>query len=543
MHVAEESSSEFDVVVLGSGAAGLTAALAASDSGASVGIFEKSAFLGGTTAMSGGVIWMPNNHHQQELEIEDSREMALSYLESLSLGQIDSDMAATFVDRGPEMLEWVEESTPCSFHIVEGYSDYHPEHPGGLPSGGRSLDNALFSLAELGEWATKVRNDGMRRPVMITETPLGGATTPPSREVMSARTERNESGMGLALVAALLKGVLDRGIEPQTESRALRLLKDETGVCGVSIKSGDSEKEVIARKGVIIATGGFEWNPELVRTFLRGPMTAPVGNPENTGDGLEMAMEAGARLGNMRNAWWVPVTRIPGESLFGHPSSRLIITERTRPHSLMVNRYGVRFTNEAGNYNAMGGALHSFDPQKFEYQNIPCWLIFDHHYKLRYDIAGSMPGEHIPDWMHTSETIQGLAEVIDVPPESLDITVKRFNKYASMGEDPDFHRGVSAYDTFNGDQNIPGIEATLQPLDTPPFYAIKIESGSLGTNGGPKTDVSGRVLSIDGGVIPGLFAAGNAMAAPTGMVYGGAGGTIGPAMTFGYIAGRAAASR
>ena len=541
--MSEESRSEFDVVVLGTGAAGLTAALAASDNGASVGIFEKSAFLGGTTAMSGGVIWMPNNHRQQELEIEDSREMALSYLESLSLGQIDSDMAATFVDRGPEMLEWVEESTPCSFHIVEGYSDYHPEHPGGLPTGGRSLDNALFSLAELGEWATKVRNDGMRRPVMITETPLGGATAPPSREVMSARTERNESGMGLALVAALLKGVLDRGIEPQTESRALRLLKDETGVCGVSIKSGDSEKEVIARKGVIIATGGFEWNPELVRTFLRGPMTAPVGNPENTGDGLEMAMEAGARLGNMRNAWWVPVTRIPGESLFGHPSSRLIITERTRPHSLMVNRYGVRFTNEAGNYNAMGGALHSFDPQKFEYQNIPCWLIFDHHYKLRYDIAGSMPGEHIPDWMHTSETIQGLAEIIDVPPESLDSTVKRFNKYASMGEDPDFHRGVSAYDTFNGDQNIPGIEATLQPLDTPPFYAIKIESGSLGTNGGPKTDVSGRVLSIDGGVIPGLFAAGNAMAAPTGMVYGGAGGTIGPAMTFGYIAGRAAASR
>ncbi len=541
--MAEESTSEFDVVVLGTGAAGLTAALAASDSGASVGIFEKSAFLGGTTAMSGGVIWMPNNHHQQEYEIEDSREIALSYLESLSLGQIDSDMAATFVDSGPEMLEWVEENTPCSFHIVEGYSDYHPEHPGGLPSGGRSLDNALFSLLELGEWAKKVRNDGMRRPVMITETPLGGATVLPSREVITARTERNESGMGLALVAALLKGVLDRGIEPQTESRALRLLKNETGVCGVLIKSGDSEKEVIARKGVIIATGGFEWNPELVRTFLRGPMTAPVGNPENTGDGLEMAMEAGARLGNMRNAWWVPVVRIPGENLFGHPSSRLIITERTRPHSLMVNRYGVRFTNEAGNYNAMGGALHSFDPQKFEYQNIPCWLIFDHHYKLRYDIAGSMPGEHIPDWMYTSETIQGLAEVIDVPPESLDSTVKRFNEYASMGEDPDFHRGVSAYDTFNGDQSISGIEATLQPLDTPPFYAIKIESGSLGTNGGPKTDISCRVLSINGGVISGLFAAGNAMAAPTGMVYGGAGGTIGPAMTFGYIAGRAAASR
>ena len=363
-----ESNNEFDVIVLGSGAAGLTAALAASDNGASVAIFEKSPFLGGTTAMSGGVVWMPNNHHQMEHEIDDSRELALSYLESLSLGQIDSDMAATYVDRGPEMLKWVEENTPCSFHIVEGYPDYHPEHPGGMKNGGRSLDNALFPLTELGEWANKIRNDGMRRPVMITETPLGGATVPPPREVMKARAERNESGMGLALVAALLKGILDRGIEPQTESRANRLLKDETGIYGVSINSGGYEKEVIAKKGVIIATGGFEWNPELVRTFLRGPMTAPAGNPENTGDGLEMAMEAGARLGNMRNAWWVPVTRIPGEDLFGHPSSRLIISERTRPHSLMVNKYGVRFTNEAGNYNAMGGAFHTFDPQKFEYQ-------------------------------------------------------------------------------------------------------------------------------------------------------------------------------
>ena len=166
-------------------------------------------------------------------------------------------------------------------------------------------------------------------------------------------------------------------------------------------------------------------------------MTAPVGNPENTGDGLEMAMEAGARLGNMRNAWWVPVTKIPGESLFGHPSSRLIITERTRPHSLMVNRYGVRFTNEAGNYNAMGGALHSFDPQNFEYQNIPCWLVFDHHYKLRYDIAGSMPGEHIRLDAHLRDHT-GTGGSYRRPPESLDSTVKRFNKYASIGGIPIF---------------------------------------------------------------------------------------------------------
>ncbi|MEC7844637.1 MAG: FAD-binding protein, partial [Actinomycetota bacterium] len=222
---------------------------------------------------------------------------------------------------------------------------------------------------------------------------------------------------------------------------------------------------------------------------------------------------------------------------------RLILLERTRPHSIMVNKYGKRFTNEAGNYNAMGGAFHAFDPHKFEYPNEPCWLIFDHRHKLDYEVAGCRAGEQTPEWMFSDNSIEGLALQIGVEGATLRETLTRFNRHAAEGSDPDFHRGESAYDTFNGDQSIEGIQATLQPLDTAPFYAVRIESGSLGTNGGPKTDVSGRVLSLAGGVIPGLYAAGNAMAAPTGMVYGGAGGTLGPAMTFGYIAGMAAASQ
>jgi succinate dehydrogenase/fumarate reductase flavoprotein subunit len=312
-------------------------------------------------------------------------------------------------------------------------------------------------------------------------------------------------------------------------------------VVGVELDTDEGTRAVSARKGVILATGGFEWNEDLVRTFLRGPMTAPAGSPDNTGDGLEMAMEVGARLGNMRNAWWVPVARVPGEEVFGHPAVHLILLERTRPRSLMVNGDGVRFTNEAGNYNAMGGAFHAFDPSKFSYPNQPCWLVFDHEHKRRYDVAGCPPGDDAPDWMATADTIEGLAGQIGVDAATLAATVARFNEHAAEGRDPDFGRGESAYDTFNGDQSLPGVAATLHPLETGPFHAIAIESGALGTNGGPKTDTRARVISRDGGVIPGLYAAGNAMAAPTGMVYGGAGGTLGPAVTFGYIAGREAA--
>lgn len=531
----------YDVVVLGTGAAGMTAAIAAADDGARVGLFEKSDLVGGTTAMSGGIIWMPNNHLQEAAGVEDSREAALAYLESLSLGQIDSDMAATLVDEGPEAIRWVEENTPCAFHIVEGYPDYHPEHPGGLPGGGRSLDNALFPFPELGEWAGRIRNQRGSHPVKLTDTPLGGATQLPAPEVLAERVAAGLHGMGLGLTGALLKACLDRGIEPVLNARADKLVADERRVGGVRFETTDGPLEVEAG-AVVVATGGFEWNDDLVRTFLRGPMTGPAGAPTNTGDGLVMAMDAGARLGNMRNAWWVPVARVPGEEAWGAPSVHLILLERTRPGSILVNGHGRRFANEAGNYNALGGAFHAFDPAAFTYPNQPCWLVFDHAHKQRYDVAGFRAGNEVPDWMPTGDTPEALAEAIGVDPAALAATIARFNEHAAKGTDPDFGRGESAYDTFNGDRTLPGVQATLGPLATPPYHAIRIESGALGTNGGPKTDTRGRVIALDGGVIAGLYAAGNVMAAPTGMVYGGAGGTLGPAITFGWIAGRDAAA-
>lgn len=529
------------VVVVGSGAAGLVAALAAHDEGAEVVVLEKSGLLGGTSAMSGGIIWMPNNHLQAGAGIDDSRTAALDYLASLSLGQIDSDMAATFVDQGPEMLRWVAENTPCSFHLIADYPDYHPEHPGGLPGGGRSLDNGLFAYSELGEWADRIRNQRGAHPVMLTETPLGGATELPPPALLAQRAQRGENGMGLALVGALVKACLDRGIELCLESPAEHLVVDDGAISGVHVGAGASV--AIDTQSVVLATGGFEWNDELCRTFLRGPMTAPAGSPTNTGDGLVMAMEAGARLGNMGNAWWVPVLRIPGELSFDAPSVHLILVERTRPRSLMVNADGRRFTNEAGNYNAMGGAFHAFDPRRFEYPNQPCWLVVDAEYRRRYDLPGAPAGKEAPGWMSAGDTVDELAGQMGVDPARLVATIERFNRFAAGGTDPDFGRGESAYDGFNGDRARPGMAKTLEPLDEGPYYAMPIESGALGTNGGPKTDTRGRVLSLAGGVIEGLYAAGNVMAAPTGMVYGGAGGTLGPAMTFGYIAGREAGRR
>ena len=531
-----------DVIVLGTGVAGLVAAIAAHDAGASVGLYDKSDLVGGTTAMSGGIIWMPNNHLQAEAGVEDSREMALAYLDALSLDMIDSDMAAAFVDQGPQALRYIHEHTPCEFSLLATYPDYHPEHPGGLPAGGRSVDNLVFPYPSLGEWAAKIRNQRGAMPVALGETPLGGATTAPAPELLQSRIANGENGMGLALTGGLLRACLDRGIEPQLSWRADHLVQTEGRVTAVRFQTPDGEQVVEAGNGVVVATGGFEFNEELTKSFLRGPMTGPAGSPENTGDGLTMSIEAGARLANMGNAWWVPVTPIPGETQFGAPKMHLILLERTRPGSLMVNRTGRRFCNEAGNYNAMGGVFHQFDPVSFDYPNLPAWLIFDHTHQQRYEVATVPPGDTVPEWMAMGETPEALAEAIEVDPTTLAETIARFNEHAAAGHDPDFHRGKSAYDTFNGDQSLPGIEATLAPLAQGPFYAIRIEQGSLGTNGGPKTDARGRVLAQRGGVIDGLWAAGNVMAAPTGLVYGGAGGTIGPALTFGWIAGRDAAT-
>jgi succinate dehydrogenase/fumarate reductase flavoprotein subunit len=532
---------EHDVVVLGTGAAGLTAALAAADTGAEVGLYEKASLIGGTTCLSSGVAWLPDNPDAAAAGITDSRDDAQRYLHSLSHGLILPEMAEAFLGTVTELLEWLQTHTPLLLSLVPGYPDYHPEHPGGKVGGGRSLEPQLFAMNRLGEWADRL--EGRRRAMMVGETPVGGGTGVLDPAEDERRRAEGLEGLGRAMVGALLRGCLDHGVDAVSNARASELITTEGRVSGVRFDGADGSFEVTARRGVILATGGFEWDPELVRDFLRGPMEFPATVPSNTGDGLRMAMRLGARLGNMREAWWVPVCVLPEARIHGEQAVYLVQRERTVPRSIMVNRHGVRFTNEAANYNALGGAFHQLDPSTFDYTNQECWLIYDAGHVTDYGGFGQPPGAPAPEWATRAGSIRDLAGAIGVDAEILEATVRRWNKQVAGGSDLDFGRGESAYDGYVGDRrHYPGRGATLGPLDTPPFYAVRLHISTLGTKGGPRTDADGAVFDVDGAAIPGLYAAGNAMAGPTGMAYGGAGGTLGPALVFGYRAGRAAAA-
>jgi 3-oxosteroid 1-dehydrogenase len=531
----------FDVIVLGTGAAALTAAIRAADEGATVGLFEKADTVGGTSAWSGGMIWIPMNPHMAELGIDDSREQVMTYLRSLSNGLIDETLAGAMVDAGPEVVSYLETHTPVRFQIIKDFPDYHPEHPGAKPGGGRSLECPLFPFDELGPWHHKVTvGPQLSGNITMGETSLGrGAPEGVAPAELERRKIHDERGAGQGLIGPLLRGVLDRGIEPRTGMRAVELVLEGGRVAGVRFETADGPVEIAATRGVIMATGGFEWDPELVRAFSRGPLVRSASVPTNTGDGLKMAMKIGASLGNMREAWWVATIDVP---VNGQMTAWQVNGERTRPHSIMVNKLGKRFANEASNYNALGAAFHVIDLATYDYVNHPAWLVFDRHYLTRYGLAGFKGATETPDWLIEAPTLRDLAARMDVPADTFEASVARFNEQAANGEDTDFGRGKSVHDRWWGDPKLgDGPQATLGPIDTAPFYATRVYSGVLGTKGGPRTDANAQVLDVDGNRIPGLYAAGNTMASAMGMTYGGAGGTLGPAVVFGYLAGRHAA--
>lgn len=532
---------EVEVAVLGSGGAAMTAAISAYDFGAqNVVILEKSGMVGGTTAMSGGMLWIPNNHHQIEAGIEDSDEDIVAYLDSLAPEALDPDTLGAFMENGPELIRYLADRTPVRFHAYADFPDYQPYMPGAKANGGRSLDNDAFSFKELGKWAARVNPTKMAYPVRGSLKEAIDGTL--DEATLAEREEGDFRGLGQALIGALFKAVLDRGIPVEFEKRARKLVKDGDRVIGVIAEDANGRDfRVRARRGVVIATGGFEWNETLCKTFLRGPLTGPVSVPENEGDGLIMAIEAGAQLGNMQNAFWQQsVLEFKPQHRAAKPNYMLGSDERARPGAILVNRAGMRFVNEAANYNAMGKALHAFDAGRHTYSNLPYWLILDQRYKDKYPTFTSPPGSPIPSYMIQAATLEELAEKAGIDAAGLTATVERFNGMVRKGHDDDFNRGDNTYDNFYmwGDPDFEPPYRTLGLIDQAPFYAVKMESGALGTCGGPKTNGEAQVLDWAGNPIPGLYAAGNAMAAVLGEAYGGAGGTLGPGMTFGYIAGR-----
>ncbi len=516
-----------EVVVVGSGAAGLVAALTAAREGADVTVLEATPTVGGTTALSGGVAWLPANRHMAELGIEDDQASARRYLDNFALGDVDPALLDVFVADAPGVADLLEDTTPIGWQPLP-LPDYHADLPGGR-LGGRSLDVSPFTpSAEVGR---RVRApNSWRLPATQAELKFGALT----REVMEQRRRDGVQTMGSALVGGLLTAVLDAGVDVRTDARATELIVDQGRVVGVR---GDG---VDARGAVVLASGGFERDPALARAFLRAPVTGLAGAPGARGDGLRMAMTVGADLGNMSEAWWSPTYAVPGDQVDGASLHRLLLYERSWPGSLMVDRFGRRFVNEASNYNDVGRTLQDFDAATFTFPRARSWMIFDQAYRSSYHVGPLLRDEPDPEWIVVADDLASLAAKLGIDAGHLAETVERFNANAARGEDPDYGRGTYTYDKFAGDDRAPN--STLAPLTKPPFYALAVEAGILGTKGGPRTDADARVLrAADRTPIPGLYAAGNAAASPMGLAYPGAGGTIGPALVFGIRAGRAAA--
>jgi succinate dehydrogenase/fumarate reductase flavoprotein subunit len=514
------------VVVVGSGAAGMAASLAAAAEGAEVTVVEAAPALGGTSAISGGGIWIPANRFAAAAGVEDSPDAGLRYLRALELGDSDRSLAECYVLEGPRVTGAIEERSPLRWQHLVGFPDYHAELDGGSRLG-RSLEIGPVHVEH--ELLSQVRPDphGVP-PITINEEAAGEGV---DADELERRRHDGIATRGRGLIAGLLAAMRELGGRVVVGTRAASLTMSKGAVTGLEAEGGRLPGRVI------LASGGFEREPALVRSFLRGPLVAPAGPPSNRGDGLRMGMAAGAALGNMSEAWWSPAMEVPGAQIDAEPLYRMLFLDVAKPGSILVDSSGRRFANEATNYNDLGRALHAFDEARYRFPRVPSWLVFDRERRST-DVGAVRAGERDPDWLPRAGSLEQLADLIGVPPGNLCEAVEEFNGHVRRGIDRDFGRGSYVWDRFSA-----GTDG-LRPVAEPPFYALRVLPGCLGTKGGLKTDKAGRVLRADGtGVIPGLYAAGNAAANPFGCAYPGPGATIGPALVFGWLAGEAAASQ
>jgi 3-oxosteroid 1-dehydrogenase len=541
------AAGEFDLVIVGAGGAGMAAGLTAAAQGLSAVVIEKAARFGGSTARSGGGVWIPNNHVLARDGVQDTPSAARSYLDHIvrtAAHPGDGDDAAlreAFLAYGPQMLELVERETPLRFGWVRDYADYYPEAPGGRPRG-RSIEPHPLASSVLGSHRDELEppylgpgkgalpvtqanyrwlNLNLRHPRGVTTALRVGA------RAWGARLRRRELlTMGQALAAGLRAGLLRQGVEVRLSTALSELVLDGDRVVGVRTEDGSVLQ---ASRGVVLAAGGFERNAAMRQKYQKAPIGSDwtVGAAANTGDGIVAGERLGAATRLLDDAWWGPSSPLPRGPYF-------LLAERSLPGCLLVNVAGSRFVNESAPYvDAVHATYAASAP------HVPAWLVFDQRYRDRYLFATRAPRQGLPgSWFRDgvafkAPTLAELAASLEMP--GLPATVARFNEFAAAGVDRDFHRGESAYDHYYGDpRNKPN--PNLAPVTRPPFYAVKIVPGDLGTKGGLVTDARSRVLREDGSVIPGLYAAGNTSAQVMGRTYAGPGATLGPAMTAGYLA-------
>ncbi|WP_052183819.1 3-oxosteroid 1-dehydrogenase [Streptomyces sp. 303MFCol5.2] len=537
----------YDVVVIGSGAAGMTAALTAAKRGLSCVVVEKAPTFGGSAARSGAGIWIPNNSVVLSAGVPDTPAKAAAYLAAVVGADVPADRQAAFLAHGPAMLSFVMANSPLRFRWMEGYSDYYPGLPGGLP-GGRSVEPDQLDGNLLGAELARLNPPYMAVPagmvvfsadykwLALAAVSVKGAAVATeclARGTKAALLGQKPLTMGQSLAAGLRAGLLAAGV-PVWLNTPLTDLHVEGGVVAGAVVTREGAPGLLrARRGVVVGSGGFEHNAAMRAQYQRQPIGTAwtVGAKENTGDGIRAGQRAGGALALMDDAWWGPAIPLPGEPYF-------CLAERTLPGGLLVNRAGARFVNEAGPYSDVVHTMYDLDPTA---PDIPAWLVVDQNYRNRYLFKDIAPTFVLPDDWYTSGaarkawSLDALAASIGVPAAALRSTVDRFNSLALKGKDTDFQRGDSAYDHYYTDPSVLP-NSCLAPLWLPPYYAFRIVPGDLGTKGGLRTDARARVLRADGSAVPGLYAAGNASAAVMGHSYAGAGSTIGPAMTFGYIA-------
>ncbi|HKT73750.1 MAG TPA: FAD-dependent oxidoreductase [Steroidobacteraceae bacterium] len=545
----------FDVVVVGSGAAGLTAAWAAARAGLTVVILEKAAVFGGNTALSGGGAWMPNSPTLLRHGQQDDPAAVLKYLRALA-PMVDPERQRRFLQEAPQLHRALEAELPYfrnAFEWYPGYSDYHP-HLGGNPLG-RGLWPAPIEFDVIGEEAARVRPSRIRMDMPKGTTRLwiksrdfkdvakmhweGWALTRYRvfirftwRILKGMITRRYIATSGKALVIRLRKATQEAGVPLWLNTPLKSLIAEGGAVVGVNAERDGKPIRIEARRGVIMAAGGFEFNTQMRARYQ--PLVAEnfsSGAPSNTGDGIRAGEAVGAATDLMDGAWWMPALVRPE---WPHPSG----WDRQSPYQFIVNGAGARFVNEATNYVSFGQA--QIEGQRTGVSHNPVFMITDHHGWTHNIIYGHMPGKPIPQELldygsiAVADTLAALARKIGVPPHQLEATAERFNEFARNGRDLDFHRGDSPYDRYYGNPRLKN--PNLAQVKQPPFYAIKLGLSDLGTQGGLLTNPNAQVLDKDGRVIPGLYAAGNSSASIMGYSYAGAGATIGPAMTFGWIA-------
>ncbi len=566
MSATGEFDEHVDVLVIGSGAGGMTAALAARAKVLDVLLVEKAAHVGGSSALSGGGLWIPGAPAQEREGYRPEPADTVAYLAAITDGAVSRDRLEAYVENGPKMLEFLEGLDPdLQFVWKPGYPDYFPELPGGSARGS-VINIPPIDLRRLGD-----DEQLLLKPKGFTPK---GFWIKPNELVDFYRLRQTLKGkllfvrlvwrmvrakllgerivtIGQALMARLLLAFRKQGVRLWTDSPLVSLITEGGAVVGAVVEHNGTVIRVGARGGVVLAAGGFEHNREMRRTYQpASDAELSLGAASNTGDAIRAAQDVGAGLDLMDSAWWYPCVEWgPGRVVFS-------LNERMMPAQLIVNSGGNRYINEATPYSEFGIAM--IEGEQDGTPRIPSWLITDDWSWRRYIIFGHLPIPWIPfapaptgsrppkSWLESpslarGKTVEELAAGMGVPPDTLAATVARYNAVAATGKDTDFQRGDSAYDKYYSDITLPS--PNLAPLHGGPYYAFRLILADLGTNGGVRNDARARALRDDGSVIPGLYVTGNTAASVMGRSYAGAGATIGPAMTFGFVAANDIAER